>query len=282
MVRPVDLESYDNARALFSTCRSEAKGKPLPGRWRMFREDDDYVIAMERWGSYDPLPVCTISPDNVVTFDISEKDLVQYSNSICMVLWKILPIGIIRKRSGVYSIGPVAEGATRWYGYPCSKRSCEYFRGLQIRLGAVEILNPKPNFTDQVLPDVKKAWLRDLKRFKKGLKVRAKVGALNGVIEDIEQSSANWKTTGKNFWQFQESRAQVDAPEAVELVLECMREDEYPPELLTSLAFWGYCNHGPYARREFDQQHMLQFIDRMFTNHSLMYRKAYGVFGEID
>jgi len=74
----------------------------------------------------------------------------------------------------------------------------------------------------------------------------------------------------------------VDAPEAVELVLECMREDEYPPELLTSLAFWGYCNHGPYARREFDQQHMLQFIDRMFTNHSLMYRKAYGVFGEID
>jgi hypothetical protein len=70
-------------------------------------------------------------------------------------------------------------------------------------------------------------WLRALRRFKYGIKVRAKLGILQTVCEQVAV-----ERRGKHQW---------DAPhwthdEWITFLYNCIKNDEYPPKLLEAFA----------------------------------------------
>lgn len=286
-MKPVDLMSYQDALAFFNTCRSETAGKPLPGRWRMFKRGDNHLqIGIPIWssGGYVYEELCTISPGNVVTFTMPHPRMLCLSNSLVMVLSKVLPLTIRRKHKGVYNIGynTLREYRHKWgspYCYePSTGRYTEYFTGVKFDLTARVCLNPRPDMLDQVLPDRRQEWLRAVKQFKRGLKTRAKVGALRGHIEAV---SGTLGLKGISVWQLKQQVPDWVSPEFTHRVLECMRSNEYPPEILHRLVVEAWLRKsGSYHRSPVTDQDVLKAVDSVFDTYSIHFRKAFGVFGD--
>jgi hypothetical protein len=73
----------------------------------------------------------------------------------------------------------------------------------------------------------RKFWLRSLRRFKYGIKVRAKLGVLQTICEQVAA-----ERNGRKTW---------DAPDWshlrwVTLLYTCIKENQFPPELLIAFA----------------------------------------------
>lgn len=280
-MKPVNLENYTNALAFFNTCRLETAGKPLPGQWRMFKREDNHLqigipIWSKRGRGYEEL--CTISPDNVVTFTISHHRMLCLSNSLVMVLSKVFPLTIRRRRKGVYDIGFYNTPRDYWRIEPAPGGCTEYFTGVKFDLTARVCLNPRPNMLDQVLPDRRQEWLRAVKQFKRGLKTRAKVGALRGHIEAV---GGTLSLKGISIWQLRQQVSDWVSPEFTHHVLECMRSNEYPPEILHRFAVEAWLRKGAsYHMSPVTDQDVLEAVDSVFDTHSIHFRKAFGVFGD--
>jgi len=270
---PVNLTSYQDCVALFNTCRSEKKGKPLPAGYRMHKHNDLYTVSCGNIRLFE------IDETDTVTFTMSTQELLDINTSLVCVLFKIIPLMLQRKRKGIYtlaescfSVSYMGSNFTHIPKYDASK-TLEYFKGIQFNLPTRTCLNPRPDLLDTVIPEVRKQWLRDVKRFKKGLKARAKVGALQGYIEEVaEERKAN------NFgnWRYAQNLPKWDSPEITQQVLECLRTEEYPPNLLkllvqTTALSWN-------QTKPTDSM-VLANVDTVFNTQSTHYRSSYGVFG---
>ena len=69
----------------------------------------------------------------------------------------------------------------------------------------------------------RKFWLRSLRRFKYGIKVRAKLGVLRTICEQVAA-----ERKGKQRWD----APQWDHDRWVTLLYTCIKDNEFPPELL--------------------------------------------------
>ena len=69
----------------------------------------------------------------------------------------------------------------------------------------------------------RKHWLRSLRRFKYGIKVRAKLGVLRTICEQVAA-----ERKGKQRWD----APQWDHDRWVTLLYTCIKNNEFPPELL--------------------------------------------------
>lgn len=69
----------------------------------------------------------------------------------------------------------------------------------------------------------RKHWLRSLRRFKYGIKVRAKLGVLRTICEQVAA-----ERKGKQRWD----APQWDHDRWVTLLYTCIKDNEFPPELL--------------------------------------------------
>ncbi len=272
-MRPVNLTSYSDCVALFNTCRSEKKGKPLPAGYRMHKHNDLYTVSCGN------IKICEIDSTDTVTFTMSTEQLLNINTSLVCVLFKIIPLMLQRKRKGIYtltescfSVSYMGSNFTHVPKYDDSK-TFEYFQGIQFNLPTRTCLNPRPDLLDTVIPKIRKQWLRDVKRFKKGLKARAKVGALQGYIEEVtEERKAN------NFgnWRYTQSLPKWDSPEITQQVLECLRTETYPPSLLKLLVQTTALD---WNQTKPTDSMVLANVDTVFNSNSVHYRSSYGVFG---
>ena len=71
--------------------------------------------------------------------------------------------------------------------------------------------------------DKRREWLRALRRFKYGIKVRAKLGVLQTICEQVAA-----ERKGKQKWD----APQWDHDRWVTLLYTCIKNNEFPPELL--------------------------------------------------
>ena len=238
-MKPVNLTSYSDFTDLFKTCRSTSKGKPLPGGWRMYQRNNLYTVHWSGSQS-DATKIFEVDKHNRITFTISQQQLLHHSHSLVTVLYK----------------------------------TPEYFTGIQFDLTTQTCLNPRPDLLDTVIPKVRKQWLRDVKRFKKGLKARAKVGALQGYIDEVVAARATQPSGG---WRhnFDNNLPTWSDPRTTQQVIDCMRTEQYPPDLLKLLVQTTYLGWGS---GEITNSMILENVDRVFNTHSIHYRKAYGVF----
>ena len=269
-MRPVNLTSYSDFADLFDTCRSISKGKPLPGGWRMHQHNRLYAVYISN------IKIFEIDRNNKLTFTVSQRELLNLNHSLVTVLYKIIPLMLSRKRKGVYVISKIQAYHPPLYRYlnVDHTNTLEYFTGMQFDLATQTCLNPRPNLLDTVIPKVRKQWLRDVKRFKKGLKARAKVGALQGYIDEVVAARATQPSGG---WRhnFDNNLPTWSDPRTTQQVIDCMRTEQYPPDLLKLLVQTTYLGWGS---GEITNSMVLENVDRVFNTHSIHYRKAYGVF----
>tara|TARA_R110002110_G_scaffold86687_7_gene226108 strand:- start:364 stop:945 length:582 start_codon:yes stop_codon:yes gene_type:complete len=182
-------------------------------------------------------------------------------------------------------MGPIGVVSRSWGTYLSVDKdnSCEYFQGLTFDLKTCRITNPQPDLLDTANPEIYKLWRKDLTRFKRGLKARAKVGALTGYIDALtslkEYQSSRWELFRKEL--VAEDGTDISDAESrisTQYVLECMRTEQYPADLLRAFVLWAV-KHNVYSRSQLNNQSVLKYVDQMFNKYSLDYRKAYGVFG---
>ena len=60
-------------------------------------------------------------------------------------------------------------------------------------------------------------------------------------------------------------------------LVRCMKKDEYPPEVLMSFV---QSVDGGWRNRAITQELVLETVDKLFTAHSEVLRREYGVFGK--
>mgnify|MGYP003119291717 CR=1 FL=1 len=259
------FQTYQNFYDDFKRCRSPIKGRPINGWSRLYKEDRDYVVKLVQWRAHD-IEVFRVSPDNTITFTAPLDLAVRYSNTLVASLWRVVPLTMWRKRAGIYCIRSISGWSDK------SKLQPEYFGGIKFNLETGECLNPQPDMMDMIIPEKRKQWLRGLRKLKKGLKIRAKLGAFEGVIRTVDAERFYHGNS-----QYNNGIPKWDSPDITELVLECMRTEEYPHELLKLLAQTANLGWG---MGDTTSKQVMGNVDRVFDTHSLHYRKAYGVFGE--
>lgn len=73
----------------------------------------------------------------------------------------------------------------------------------------------------------RREWLRALRRFKYGIKVRAKLGVLDNICEQVAQDRK-----GATVWDCPD----WEHDKWVHFLYECIRDNKFPPELLRGFA----------------------------------------------
>ena len=250
----------------YKKCRNAEKGRPINNWARLFKDGNDYVVKLMYYTGSSP-ELFRVSRSEVVTFNMPLENLLQSTQTLVSSLHRVAPFRVDRKRKGIYTIAPFYT-PTSW----SLATSPEYFNGIEFNIKTGECLNPRPNMMHTVIPKVRKTWLADVKRFKKGLKIRAKVGALDGFIAQVMKER---ETT--THWSYKHNLPNWDDSEVVKRLLRCMRAEEYTPDML-HLMVASVCMG--WRTTEITRQMVLNNVDSVFDRHSIAFRKAYGVFGD--
>lgn len=116
--------------------------------------------------------------------------------------------------------------------------------------------------------DKRREWLRSLRRFKYGMKVRAKLGVLQTICEEVAA-----ERKGKQVWD----APQWEHDRWVTLLYTCIRDNEFPPELLegfvkTAEVTFLTPNIQPTADK------VLDAVNQVCKQNSRALRHKFGVF----
>lgn len=187
------IESYTDAVNLFETAKNKANGKPILSFARMFQSGDAYAIHIGK------LVVAKILPDNTLEYCASVDEYRNVHPTISSSLDKVINVKSLRVGKNRYRIGHV-----KWLGHIRTSwgvethnwnklrgEGQEYFQGLKIDLHSGEVLNPRADLTLAVNPDNRKTWLRALRSFKGGIKVRNRLGVFDALVNEMQLANAN-------------------------------------------------------------------------------------------
>jgi len=169
--------NYSDLVALWKTCRSKEKGKPLNTGHRLLLVGDKFTIT------YNGYPIAHITPDNIV-------ELV--SDRLSVALYKTLPIIVMRYATGKYRVDHASRVKTQSYNSNWldfnefkSEAHPQYFDGIKFNLLTGECVNRLPDLKHRVIPEVSLQWKRDIGAWQKGWKVRQRMGVTPAYERDI-------------------------------------------------------------------------------------------------
>ena len=169
------FESYSEALAWFDRAQNKGAGRRVHHRMRMFQDGDK--LRME----HDRVPFCIFNPDNTITYVMPVDRLMNRSSSLTQLAHGVAPIGLVRKRTGVYRLWTGARRNSRYYDrFQAPKYN--YYEGVSFDLATLTCLNPKADPASRVIPEMRRVWLAHLREFKKQVQLRRKLGVLEAII----------------------------------------------------------------------------------------------------
>lgn len=177
--------------------RNKAKGKPLKSTSRLTGPDNEgnYTVSIHNY------PICMITPEDVVVFhdpDIQEVAISMSHNLVQAIGMEFQRVGTGRYRvASVFSkpvedmrknykdAGSAHNRSKSWGQYwdYMRKLAPEYFPGIAFNLKTGECLNRRVDALKNVNGDKRKEWLRQVKSFKRLLRVQTKLGVWKALIE---------------------------------------------------------------------------------------------------
>ena len=113
-----------------------------------------------------------------------------------------------------------------------------------------------------------------LKRFKRGLKARAKVGALQQHAKRVYDRHAELERKGQHRWQWQ--MPNWKSKKYYAMLKEAMQSNEFSYEFLE--AFVESATPNTYGNTIATDAHILQHVDTLMNELSYQLRKDFGVF----
>jgi len=278
------LNTYEEMLTSFNTARWPDKGKPVNQNWRMFKKGDAIRIVCQGYGTE---PLADITPDNIITFVAKESHIINMSQSYVSSFYRWFPFVINRHRKGLYRIRHTKNLDTEIHQQTKGSDSQStystfnsvmnsgpsYFCGIQFNLLTGECLNQKPDDKFIEIPAKRKEWRQMLTAYKKGLKARAKVHALDAiaveVIKEREQSQNHYHARQPDW----------SSEEWLDCLQESMTTLDFPKHLLKGFIESAMSNRGWGRQTEVPTvDELIRTVDRIFADLSIPLRRRFKVF----
>jgi nitrite reductase/ring-hydroxylating ferredoxin subunit len=264
------VQTYAQAKRLYGTCRFPDKGKPVKGWCRLHKVDENFELRM------DGKTICVFAPDNTLTFTLTSAQAKNYSITLSQALARAIPIGWERVALGrhrvVHTMRINGNGANRYEAWRDTMKAegIEVFNGIKFNLDTGECMNAKPTTEAQVIPAKRSDWLRALRVFKRGLKVRAKLGVLDTICQDVMAERRLTKT------RYDWVQPDWSNEKWIDLLFNSIKNNQHPTELLQ-----GFVQSvRTYHYTTINKETTLQAADSVCAELSVQLRRKFGVFGD--
>jgi hypothetical protein len=139
------------------------------------------------------------------------------------------------------------------------KEAPEYFEGITFDLLTGDCVNRRPNLLSTVNPDARKVWRSKLTKFKRGIKVREKLGVFDTLLKEQKLRPV----FPVNFY----------TSEGVAQVAEIIKSETFSTESMKAFAYMACTLHGLRAPIS-----VTNTVDAYLRNHSIALRKHFNVF----
>jgi len=270
-----DKLSYEEVSIWFTRCRNPEKGRPVMSWARMFKVDSNYEL---RFGK-DVVGVFT--PDNKFTFKLSAQQARNCSITLSQALGRAIPFLWYRKATGRYVVKPTPQykeyqdngGDTYAWEYFQKIEGYEVFDGLQFDLNTYKPTNAKPPIGDIINPEKRKEWLRALKKFKRSVHVRAKLGVVDTLIKEVYAERQGAKS--RHDWEMPD----WNTPMWQDVLYQALSSGELTTDLLKGIV---KSVHTGYYQTTISVPDVLKQCDHICTTYSVDMRRRFGVFEEGD
>lgn len=278
------LNTYEEMLTSFNTARWPNKGKPVNQNWRMFKKGDAIRIVCQGYGTE---PLADVTPDNIITFVAKESHIINMSQSYVSSFYRWFPFVINRHRKGLYrirhtknlnaEIHKATKGDDNQTTYSTfgsvMNNGPSYFCGIQFNLLTGECINQKPDDKFIEIPAKRKEWRQMLTAYKKGLKARAKVHALDAIALEVQkerqQAQQSWHARQPDW----------SSEEWLDCLQQSMTTLDYPKHLLKGLMETSMSNRGWGRQEEVPTvDDIIHTVDKIFTDLSIPLRRRFGVF----
>ena len=265
------IRNYAQAKRLYGTCRFPDKGKPVKGWCRLHKVDENFELRM------DNKTICVFAPDNTLTFTLTSAQAKNYSITLSQALARAIPIGWERVATGRHRVVHTMRigdsgGAYRYEAWRNTMKAegIEVFNGIKFNLDTGECMNAKPTTEAQVIPAKRSDWLRAFRVFKRGLKVRAKLGVLDSICQDVMAERRLTKT------RYDWVQPDWSNEKWIDLLFDSIKNNQHPTELLYGFAQSVRTHHYYTISRETT----LEAADSVCAELSVQLRRKFGVFGD--
>jgi hypothetical protein len=263
------IESYTDAVRLFDSAKDKQKGKPLLSFGRLLKDGDAYVIHVHS------LAVARITSDNVLEYLPTVEQYRSYHNTIAMSFHQIVPVQSMRVGPLKYRVGHmkwIGTTVQKWGGTTNNwerlrNEAQEYFKGVKIDMVSGDYINSRPDFTHTVVPEKRKTWLRCLRNFKNGLKVRQKLGVFDGLVNDMGLAHVNR-------WEY---RYDFDGT-YIDMLVRNMKEGTFEDQLMRDFA--KYARGQTYG--SLDGKQVMDTAMYLLKDLSVPLRREFEVFGDAE
>lgn len=284
MYRPM-LYNWDDCNRKFATCRTPAKGKPIRSWCRLFKVGRVYQLRYAYYnGTSDA--IAEFHPDDSIVLPSDSLAWQRMHSSLAMALHNTIPIVTERMGKGRYRIAhtgfldnSLPEGKR---GYHMQYRDwwnafkthgSEYFTGMTFDRNGM-CVNKRYATSGEIDTEKRRVWLRMLKRFKRGLKARAKIGALQQHAKRIYEEHEELARKGQSRWQWQLPSFQ--SGKYYRMLKHALETNEFSPEFLD--AFVRSATPNTYGNTIATDAIILQHVDTVMNELSYHLRKEFGVF----
>jgi hypothetical protein len=268
-----DKLSYEQVAEWYTKARNPEAGRPVQSWARMFKVGDNYEL---RYGSS---VVGVFSRDNKFTFKLTSQEARRSSITLSQALQRAIPFLWVRKATGRYVVKPTpqyedykkAKNEPYAWHYFKDVEGYELFDGLQFDLNTYEPVNAKPSLKDtEVDQENKLTWLRQLRKFKSAIKVRARMGVLESLIQQVDKervgvSRYDWEQPDWNSEAWQD------------MLYTSLRDGECPTDLLKGII--KSVSRG-YYQTTITVKEVVAEADRLCSTYSLDLRRKFGVYKE--
>lgn len=263
------LKTYADAKAHFSKAKTPSKGRPLNSCGRLFQVGDEYIV---RVGDMD---VAKFTPDNKLVFIVSPKEARTYGQTLSSSLYRMIPILWVRVGMQRYRLQHTAIIDSKiskskpqypWYAVNAElKTAPELFDGLTFDLTTGDAVNARKDLKDSVIPDKRVEWLRKLRKFKRGITVRQKMGVFDTYIKEV-YANHQLAYTNRPDWNNETN---------LDMLYNAIKNEDFPPLLLK--AFVHPCHLFGW-RSVPDGKQIVKVVDSITKEYSTELRKKFGVF----
>ena len=298
------LNSYEQMVAFFNRAKNKTKGKPVTQWSKLTMEGDVVYINLLNYGE---VKLAKITPDNIIEFVAEPMTIWQQSQSMVGAFHRWYPFTFMRHRKGLYralhtkTMTDIANEKVKqkresllamtkqevddakakdnyfshWhYGYQAHneimREAPSYFKGLRFHMLTGECLNQRPDDKFVEDPEKRKEWRKMLTKFKRGMKARIKVHALDGIVNEV------WDNRQNNQGGHQWKQPDWSAEEWTTLLQKCIRDCDYPKELLIGLVQTSHS--GYYMSSKPTADDLRKTLDKVLNDMSIELRRRFNVF----
>jgi hypothetical protein len=272
------LNSYANALQHINGARNPAKGRAVKSWARLFKDNETQVVYLvPKWDYTTRL--AEFHPDNTLHMIMTPQYVGRNACTIVGSIQRALPVSLLRVGSQRYRIESnnlmhkiyfESNNTSDYSGYRTSyyhlkKEAPEYFSGLILDLKTNTWVNKKPDRLSNVDTKVRAEWLSKLRIYKRGIKLRAKMGVFDALVNtEVAMHGHN------NRWQRPDPKLETKMKD----IADAIRNEAYPTELLKDFVLHAHKSNW----EKLSTTIVVYEIENYFKQQSINIREAFGVF----